>query len=683
MFCPSGIGATGTDINIKHVVLSPTRFMQGDKFKITIEFTAMQDLRNLTVRYVITDTRGGDVAYLETDFFDVVANEDRVVTTEFKWTDFTPTRVGTLILFTASIKQYPADMIASLVKATRAVNVRFIVEPVKDPVLRKFISRENSLWWLTEMGWVNSPMVADNNLAYCVMYGGLVTGELTNEEFYADGSHILCYWETTGYGVRTLALEYEGTGNTRYRDLARHMADAIIRNMDDGSTHPENSGSMHTQDYYNGSENEEYKNISVIFDHAQVQMGLLELARVMEEKGDLGYEIYQNVGKRVGDFLYSVYEDNANVLPAKWNRKRLTSHGASPDPMAVIGMRYLYDNTHDRRYRDMAKDELDRLLLNTPTPGADYHGQSYFAYGMIKGFEWFGVKAYLRKAAQFAAAVSSDMDSDGKLVNEGYSRIPAQSQIVRNNVLIWQYTGNNRFLKWADKSADYLANTDAVWTYSQPVLKLGRYYRESGGQYNRSGEPELTAWGTEFYIDAFYHYLHQRYGDIYVDADSHRVISMIAPPKVAFRPNEIEVRVDGQADGVGIYVGSSKSVKAVFLDGKPTYYFSAHTARTPAYEGNRTIRILLGEPKIPHIIRTNSVVTSAVLSPSKFSVTVKGMRNTKGVMDVYWDDSEPTVMVEGTPLAEGIDWSWSASDSIIRIYYTHDGDEQDITLEPS
>lgn len=684
LFCSSWLSSASVGISINHVDIAPTHFMQGDKFNITINFADMTDLNNLTVSYVIVDNHGDDVAYLESDFFEVTANEDQVKTVEFKWTDFTSTRVGTLTLSTASIKQYSTDMTSSIIKATKTVNERFTVGEVKDQVLKEFISRENSLWWLTKMGWVNSPMVCDNDLDYCVMYGGPVTGELTNEEFYTNGSHILCYWEITGYAVRTLALEYERTGNTKYRDLATHMADTIIKNLNDSSIHPENNGTMHTQDYYNGVENKEYKNISVIFDHAQVQMGLLELARVMENNGDLGHEIYQNAGKRVGDFLYLVYKNNLNGLPLQWNRNTLTTSGVSPDPKAVIGMRYLYTNTRDVRYRDMAKNELDRHLPNTPTPGSDYHGQSYFAYGMIKGFEWFGDKAYLKKAARFAASVSSDMDSEGKLANEEYSRIPAQSQIIRNNALIWKYTGDDRFLTWADKSTDYLTNTDAVWMYNQPVLKLGRYYRESGGQYNCYGEPQLTSWGTEFHIDAFYHYLHQRYGDIYVDEDSHRVISMISTPKVVFSPDEIKIRVNGASDGVGIYVSSSKNIEAVFLDGEPTYYFSDHTARTPSYEGNKTITILLGEAKTPHIIRTNSIVTKTVLSSStKFSIVLNGMKNTTGIMDVYWGAGKPTVKLNGTPLTEDVDWTWSSSDSIVRIHYTHDGNERNITLELS
>jgi len=677
LFIPSS--SQEADISINYVAISPTSFMRGDKFNITVNFDAARDLKNLTVRYVVIDDDGNDVVYLESDFFDVIAGDDQNKTVEFKWTDLSSVRVGTLILFQAFIRQYPGDMTSSITIAKQTINKKFKVNRVSDQVLKKFISRENCLWWLTEMGWVNSPMVSDNNLEYCVMYGGLVTGELTNEEFYANGSHILCYWEITGYAVRTLALEYERTGNTKYRDLARRMADAIIENLDDGSAHPENNGSMHTQDYYSGMEKSEYKDISVIFDHAQIQMGLLELGRVMEDKGDLGYEIYQSAGERVGNFLYLVYKNNSNVLPAEWNRSTLTARDISQDPKAVIGMRYLYDNTHDTRYRDMARSELDRLLASTPTPGSGHHGQSYFAYGMIKGFEWFGDTAYLEKAAEFAASVSSGMDSEGKLVNEEYSRIPAQSQIIRNNVLIWKYTGDDRFLRWADKSADYLTNTDDVWVYNQPILKLGRYYRESGGQYNYYGEPQLTSWGTEFYIDAFYHYLHHRYGDIYVDEASQRVISMISIPTVTFGTNEINVSVDGSFEGVGIYVNSTKNIEAVFLDGEPTYYFSDHTARTPFYEGNKTIRILLGEPTTPHIISTNSIIAKTTLtSPTKLAVEFKGVDNTRGIMNVFWNSTKPIVKLDGITLTENVDWSWS--NSILRINYAHNGNERSITI---
>jgi len=562
------------------------------------------------------------------------------------------------------------------------MNRQFVVEKVNDQVLKYFIGRQNSLWWLTEMGWVDSPLARNHNLDYGVMYGGYVTGELTNEEYYADGSNVLCYWEISGYAVRTLALEYERTGNTRYRDLAKRIADAIIKNLDHGSVHPENNGTIHTFDFYNGTEGgfeDQYTDIAVIFDHAQIQMGLLELGRVMENKGDRGYEIYQNEGKRVGDFLYFVYENNSNVLPDQWFRNSLASSETSQDTKAVIAMKYLYDNTNDTRYRDMAKSELDRLCSSSATPGSDYHGQSYFAYGMIKGFEWFGDESYLEKAQEFAASVSFDLHSNGKLVNEEYSRIAAQSQIVRNNTLLWKYTGNDVFLRWADESANYLTNTDDVWVYNQPVLKLGRYYRESGGQYNYGEEPELTSWGTIFHIDAFYHYLHQRYGDIYIDTENQKVISLISTPTVTFGTNEITVLVNGSSENVGIYMHSPKSIAAVFLDGEPTSYFSDHTARAPLFEGNKPIRILLGEAETPHIIRTNSTILgSASMPPNTFSIELKGLRNTTGTMEVYWNNGKPSVELNGTILAENVAWTWT--NSVLRINYTHDGSIGNITI---
>jgi|GEM_PF-919151 hypothetical protein len=681
---PSEANLSGGDIHINYVEITPTRFMQGDKFSITMNFDARKSFENVTIRYLIVDEEGKDVAYLESDFFDIVAGDNQTKTVEFKWTDLSSIRVGTFTLSQALMKQYPGDMSSPVLLTEQNVNEKFEVKRVTDPVFKKFISRENSLWWLTKMGWVNSPMAVANDLDHCVMYGGLVTGELTNEEFYADGSDIPCYWEITGYAVRTLALEYERTGNTEYRDLARRMADTIVRNLIYDPIHPENNGTIHTMDYYNGTEYGPYKDIAVIFDHAQIQMGLLELARVMEERGDPGYEVYQKTGERIGNFLYFVYRRNSDVLPEQWNRRTLTVSGISQDPMAVIGLRYLYENTGDPRYRNMARNELNRFLRDEPVPGVDYHGQSYFAYGMIKGFEWFGDVAYLKKAIEFAAAVSSDMDSSGKLVNEEYSRIPAQSQLIENNVLIWKYTGKERFLRWADKSVEYLTNTDHIWSYSQPVLKLGRYYRESGGQYNCFcyEEPELTSWGTIFHINAFYHYLHLRYGDIYVDARSHKVVSMISTPTVTFGVDEINIMVEGTPEGVGIYVNSPKVIKAVFLDGEPTHYFSDHTARTPYYEGKKTIKILLGEDEAtaPHIVSTNSIITETTLltSPTKFTVKFRGMNNTKGVMKIYWSGPKPTVKLDGIVLVENVDWSWS--DSVLRISYSHDGNERCLTI---
>lgn len=204
--------------------------------------------------------------------------------------------------------------------------------------------------------------------------------------------------------------------------------------------------------------------------------------------------------------------------------------------------------------------------------------------------------------------------------------------------------------------------------------------------YNCYGEPELTSWGTEFYVDAFYHYLRQRYGDIYVDEDSHRVISMISTPKVAFSPDESNVRVNGlrDGDGLGIYAAPPKSIEAIFVDGKPTYYFNDHTARTPSYKGNKRIKILLDEARTSQIIRSNSIVTKTMLSSTDtFNIVIKGMKNTKGILNVYWGASKPIVKLDGTPLTENIDWAWSNSDSIVRINYIHNGNERNITLEPS
>ncbi|GAH73955.1 unnamed protein product, partial [marine sediment metagenome] len=271
---------------------------------------------------------------------------------------------------------------------------------IKDDVLKKFISRENSLWWLTEMGWVNSAMVYDNDLDCCVMYGGYVDGTLTNEEYYADGSNVECYWEITGYATRVLALEYERTGDIKYRDLAKKMGDVIIKNLNDGSVNPENNGSMHTQDYYDGTEVNEYVNMSYIFDHAQVQMGLLELGRVMEEKGDAGYQTYKDGGERIGKFLYFVYENNSNVLPQIWYRNNLTNDRVNATgTKEVIGMEYLYKNTNNENYKDIAESELNRIYSkNASYSGSDHHGRSYTAYGFIRGFEWFNNISYLEEA---------------------------------------------------------------------------------------------------------------------------------------------------------------------------------------------------------------------------------------------------------------------------------------------
>ena len=126
-----------------------------------------------------------------------------------------------------------------------------------------------------------------------------------------------------------------------------------------------------------------------------------------------------------------------------------------------------------------------------------------------------------------------------------------------------------------------------------------------------------------------------------------------------------------------------KSIEAVFVGGKPTYYFNDHTARTPPYKGNKGIKILLDEVRRPRIIRSNSIATKTMLSSTvTFNIVIKGMKNTKGLLNVYWGASKPVVELDGPPLTENIDWSWSNSDSIVRINI-HNGNERNITLEPS
>ena len=218
-------------IKINNISMSNTRLLQGDKFNITINFNSTVALKNVTVRYVVVNSTGSNMAYIESDFFDISTGNNQDKTYEFKWTDFKSSRTGTMNISNASIKWYPGDMTSPTEIANYDADLQFSVTEIKDDVLKKFISRENSLWWLTEMGWVSSPMVYDNDLDYGVMYGGYVDGTLTNEEYYADGSSVKCYWEITGYATRVLALEYERTGNIKYRDLAKKVGDIIIKNI--------------------------------------------------------------------------------------------------------------------------------------------------------------------------------------------------------------------------------------------------------------------------------------------------------------------------------------------------------------------------------------------------------------------------------------------------------------------
>lgn len=679
-------------ISINSVYFSSDDIRQGKNFEANINFNANHSIKTVTVEYVIINASGKVIGRMESDFFDIIEGNNQNKTTTFRWADFSLNRIGNFSVSNVLVKQYIFECSNPLLIADESVDYQFTVAGVSDPILKKYLSRENSLWWLTEMSWINNNVVYDNNLDYCVMYGGLVTGELTNEKYYRNNSNVECYWEITGYSVRVLALEYDRTMNIKYRDLAKKIGNVIIDNLNNGSIYPENNGTLHTKDYYSGLEESIYENQSISFDHAQVQMGLLELGRVMKENNDYGYQDYQIAGRYVGDFLYRIYKNNSYVLPAKWFRNNLTYDGASPDPKSVIGMRYLYYNTGNQIYKNTTKNTLDRLCHSTPIEGSDYHGQSYFSYGMLKGFEWFGDTFYLDKSTEYAGSVSKNMTLCGKLDNSEYSRIPAQSQMIRNNILIWKYTGNKTFRKWAYESEKYLTNTDDVWVYNQSILKMGRFYRESGGQYNCHKSPQLTSWGTIFYIDAMYHYLHLEYGDVYIDLVSGENISIISTPIISVGVDEINITLDGTDENIGIYVNSPKNIKEVYLGDVKIYYFNEHVAKAIKYSGKKKIRIILGVPVDTHIEDTNSVVTRTLLSTNQTEFRVsfvasfddlsfEAINKTKGRMKIYWSQSKPRLIsLDNQTLIENIDWVWNSSSSTLDIDYMHKNTIQNLVI---
>jgi len=674
------------DVTIQGLDLSSTAIAQGDVVNISMRFDADRALDQVTAVYVVQDRLGHDLAYLESDFFEMTSGTDQIHSVDFKWTDFHPGRTGELILTEAFLKHYPDDMRASTTVAQYTAGLDLQVSAIDDPLLRLYIARENALWWLTQMGWVDSPLARANGLDGCVIYGGWVTGELTNEEFYADGSDIPCYWEISGYAVRFLAREYERTAEVRYLQLARRTADAIVRNMADGRDQPSADGSLHTMDYFNGTEVEEYLGQAVMFDHAQILMGLMELARVLQNEGTSDWMTYQAAGERIAAFMHRAFEANGQVLPESVLRATLDPLGASSNPMAVLGMDELARRSDDGRYARLVERELDRLAETTPTPFEDYHGQSYFAYGMLAGFDWLGKPVYLEKAAEFARAVSRDLSLSGKLRTDEYSRIPAQSQIVWNNTLLWTYTGDEEFLRWADLSAHYLINGEDIWVYNQPILKLGRYYRESGGQYNYGQTPELTAWGTEFFIEALYHYLHHRYGDIYIDPVRNVTKSTIATPEVTIGSRQITVTVAGRSEGVHVYVRSPFPIESVQLDGEPVYAFDATTARVPPYEGEKTITVMFGEPLVPHVTRSSSLIRSTQLADNgNLVIRLTGKPNTQGAAEVFWPAADLRVTLNGQALDEGPDWTSSNAigGRVVRVTYPHDGTEQILVLSSS
>jgi len=243
---------------------------------------------------------------------------------------------------------------------------------------------------------------------------------------------------------------------------------------------------------------------------------------------------------------------------------------------------------------------------------------------------------------------------------------------------LWKLTADPRYLEWAGRSAQYLTRSSEPWTYRQPVLKLGRFYREAGGIFNNISSNEVCSWASIFHIDAMYHYLSLTYGHIYVGNE--QIISMIGSVKEKPIANGVELSFSGSLDeNIGVYVARQAPISSVEVDGKQFPYYSAKTARLPLVKGLQHMRIMFGQKKSSHITQTNSAVLKAELNKSSFNITLKGKIKTKGVMQVYWPDQRPDVFLDGKAVVKS-EWSWDSASKSLVINYPHDGKEQTLKV---
>lgn len=671
-------------LQITDVALSSVTLHQGDKFSIDVVMRASHRLKNLTASFQVKDKSGQVVAVLASDFFTVYPSIENTVHLNFRWADLDIKRSGRMKITSVALKQYPGKEIAKTL-ATYSRPIAFRVVPVKDEVERMFVSRENSLWWLTEMGRVENAMTHQNGLAGCTMFGGDVETWIRNDHLVSKGTTGLCYWEITGYTVRQLALEYERTGNSHYLKLAQQSAKSIIRYIRDDPRVPLLKGSLPTFLHYDGRPGQWYRDKTVLFDHGQILMGLLELVRVMHKSGFADSELksYQDAARIIGAFMVRAYDYSGGRMPSYISSKDLKSSAESESTSkVVIGFNLLYQLTRNSKIHQIALNHLNYIKdKQSPYRGSDHHGRSYVAYGFIRGFEDYHDPAYLHEAGQWMEQVALDMDDNGKLIPEGdYSAIPAQNQLIRNGILLWKLTAEPRYREWARLSAQFLTRSAKPWTYRQAVLKLGRFYRESGGLFNNVDSKEVCSWASIFHIDAMYHYLGLTYGHIYLGGD--RPISMIGPVNVNRTTNGVEILLHGHPDeNIGIYVGKQASIRSIQIDGVEFPYYSEHTARLPPSRGIRTARISFGRSHRPHIKQTNSTILATDLHKQALRIQLKGITGTKGALQIYWPDKRPIVSVN-TDILPDTAWSWDSSSGVLVVHYSHDGNKQVFEIAP-
>ena len=670
--------AKKNEVEIKGLTISSVNLRQGDEFVLNVEIAATRSVNNLTAAFQVEDELGRIVAKLESDFFTVQPSTGKIVSLNFRWADLDRQRVGRMKIARASLKQYAGSKNNQTLSRLNPA-LGFHVLPIIGEVQRMFVSRENSLWWLTEMGRVDNDMTRRNGLSGCTMFGGNVETWIRNDNLVLKGTDGLCYWEITGYTVRQLALEYERTGNHRFLEMAKQSANSIILYIQDDKKAPLFKGSLPTFLHYDGRPAEWYRGRAVLFDHGQVLMGLLELVRVMEKSGlpvkDL--KPYQNAAKKMGAFMLRARDNNKGKLPSYLERNTAqASSGLEETSKGVIGFNLLYQLTGDKKVPQAAREQLNHIRDSSkPYRGEDHHGRSYNAYGFIRGFEDYLDPSYLLQAEQWLEHVALDMNDKGLIQPEGdYSAIPAQNQLIRNAILLWKLTADPRYLEWAGRSAQYLTGSSKPWTYRQPVLKLGRFYREAGGIFNNIASNEVCSWASIFHIDAMYHYLSLRYGHIYIGKD--QVISMLGPVKVKQIVNSVELSLKGNSDeNIGVYVAKQIPISSVEVDGKQFPYYSENTARLPSFKGIKHVRILFGQNKKAHVKQTNSHILKADLNKRSINIQLKGKNKTKGVIKIYWPEWTPAILLNGK-VVDKSEWSWDSANGSLVINYPHDGKEQ-------
>lgn len=679
-------------ITIDRVFTTTPEIRQGGLLTLVLQLESSHDLRNLTAEFSIVNKEGEEVALLASDFFPIQPTHGSVHRFNFRWTDLNTARSGSLNISRVRIRQHrlesaadEKDLDSAVTIAERPVQLALQVTPVTDPVERMYVSRENSRWWVSEMGPVDTRIARDNGLQNCIMFGGTEASWIRNDALSRAGSDGLCYWEITGYAIRMLALEYERSGEPLYLNRAMDIADAVVRNIRRDDEAPFPSGSLPTFNHYDGRIGEWFKDKAMLFDHGQIVMGLLELIRVLDEKGILNERrtTFEQTARSIGNFMLASSRQKNGKLPEFWPRNsRTVSENIEQTSKVVIGFNQLGLLMRNEEFKITARQHLDEMLQSSPGANHDHHGRSYMGYGFLRAFRDYGDQKYMNAAVEWTASVANELDDAGRLLPlEEYSVIPAQSQLIRNAALLWELTGKNEYMQWADKSASFLTQSPDAWTYRQPLLKLGRFFREAGALYNNSPTDELCSWATIFHVDAMYHYLRMKYGHVYIGPESH--ISMIGPVDILEDENRIELRLEGiTEENIGIHFAGDRHISLVEIDRQPFAYHSANSARLPPFKGTRKVVVHFNKEELPRLVSTNSLVETATLTTGKaLDLRLRGQAGTDGKAKLFWPSEILHITLDDRFLPDER-WQWDASSKQLVIDYPHKGTEQRLRVTP-